>query len=260
MNLLLVDAGNARLKWVVSTAGELGVTHFAQRDRDGYRALAALCEAASEDVERIVVSNVAGREFEQRLKQALARQRPERIWFARTTAEAGGVRNAYARPERLGIDRWAAMLGAFARVRASESPAPVCVVDAGTALTIDAVKSDGVHLGGLILPGLALQRTALFGATADVSAGALAVRDPPQGLAIFATDTDQALALSGALACAAAVDRCVNALAAHLQRPRVMLAGGDAGVLAPWLASGFEICPNLVFEGLAILFEQRSSD
>ena len=111
-----------------------------------------------------------------------------------------------------------------------------------------------MHLGGLILPGLALQRTALFGATADISAGALAVRDPPQGLAIFATGTDQALALSGALACAAAVDRCVNALA------RVMLAGGDAGVLAPWLASGFEICPNLVFEGLAILFEQRSSD
>jgi type III pantothenate kinase len=133
-------------------------------------------------------------------------------------------------------------------------------VDAGTALTIDALRSDGTHLGGLILPGIELQRSALLDSTADIAARALAMRNPPAGLAIFATDTASALARSGAFACAAAIDRCVNALAAAAGQPIVMLTGGDADTVAPWLATGFEICPNLVLEGLAILFEQRSSD
>ena len=124
----------------------------------------------SDSLRGIAVSNVAGPEFAQALNHALERAGTRaRIWYARSTARGGGVRNAYERPELLGVDRWAALVGAYARLRAAGGRSPVCVADAGTALTIDALASDGRHLGGLILPGIALQRTALLASTADIA-------------------------------------------------------------------------------------------
>jgi pantothenate kinase type III len=54
----------------------------------------------------------------------------------------------------LGIDRLAAIEGCLAS-RAPDPGSFVLVVAAGTATTIDAVRADGAHLGGLILPGVA---------------------------------------------------------------------------------------------------------
>ena len=66
-----------------------------------------------------------------------------------TTAHAQfGVRCAYADPARLGVDRWVAVLAAYHAAHGA-----ACVLDAGTAVTFDAVAADGRHLGGLIFPG-----------------------------------------------------------------------------------------------------------
>jgi type III pantothenate kinase len=60
-----------------------------------------------------------------------------------------GLTYAYRDPSTLGADRITAVAGALARFRRD-----AIVVDAGTAITIDAVLSGGRYLGGLILPGM----------------------------------------------------------------------------------------------------------
>ena len=264
MKLLLIDAGNARLKWAISNAGKILEAQSIDYDDGPAAAVAALATQIVDHVDAVVVSNVAGEEFAAALNDAVndsLSNRPELIlWYARSTATAGGVHNAYAQPEQLGVDRWAALIGAYARLRDSGRARPLCVVDAGTALTIDAVESDGRHLGGLILPGLDLQRSALLDSTADLARKARGGASEPDRSNIFSADTGTAIMRSATLASAAAIDRSVAELAALAGEPMLLLTGGDAVEIAPWLATDCEICPNLVFEGLAVLFEQRRTD
>jgi len=127
-------------------------------------------------------------------------------------------------------------------------------------MTIDALQYDGTHLGGLILPGLALQRDALLGSTAEIANKVARTPGQPERPGFFATSTASAIERSAVIAAAAAIDRCARELAHNGGQSRVLLTGGDANELSPWLATDCEICPNLVFEGLAKLFEQRSLD
>jgi type III pantothenate kinase len=262
MSLLLIDAGNARIKWVEQIDGQIGPAQFAAIDTSVRAALAKLQDSLSDAVDAVAVSSVAGPEFEIELRSVLAgtRMHEHDIWYAQSTRSAGDVINAYAKPQQLGVDRWAAMVGAHARMRSREVVRPLCVVDAGTALTIDALAHDGRHIGGLILPGIAMQRSALLDSTAEIAPKASRHPHTQEMTNIFATDTGSAVEHSPVIACAATVDRCAKASGSHDAPAHVILTGGDAPALGPWLATDYEICPNLVLEGLAILFEQRSLD
>jgi len=58
--------------------------------------------------------------------------------------------NSYDEPNLLGSDRWLAMVASY-----ENSPSTsFIVVDIGTAITIDLVDKNGLHLGGVIFPGL----------------------------------------------------------------------------------------------------------
>lgn len=258
MKILLIDVGNARAKLALDIDGAIGETHFTESGDDPQAAVTALVAGLPEDIDAVAISNVAGREVEAALNAAFAAMPRATVWYAHSSAAAGGVQNSYARPGQLGVDRWAAIVGGFARLSAAETGNCVCVVDAGTAITIDGVRADGAHTGGLILPGLQLQRRALLDSTADIAERSGLAADTADDPAIFATDTATAIARSATIAVAAAIDRCVSELANDDNTPLLLLTGGDAAVIAPWLATRPEICPNLVFEGLALLFEQRN--
>jgi len=258
MRLLLVDAGNARVKWTISDAGQIGAVGRADYGSDPRLAISSICAAADDTVDQVVVGNVAGREFGARLERELLRCSSADVWFAHSLPETAGVRCGYARAASLGVDRWAAIVAAAQRARTQASGRPLCVVDAGTALTIDAIDHESLHLGGLILPGVHLQRQALLDAAADISVSLEQIERAGSRPGVFATSTAQALAISGPLAFAAAIDRCVAELSAESLVPWLVLTGGDATRVGQWLATPFDICPNLVFEGLAIMFEQRS--
>lgn len=146
--ILLVDAGNTRVKWRVvsmdSPARALaeGAVGHAEIDM-----LAAACRAWPGLV-RVLGCNVAGTSVAARVAAACA---PLRVDWLLPTAACAGVRNLYDNPERLGADRWAALIGA------RHSHAGAClVVTAGTATTVDLLSAAGDFLGGLILPGVEL--------------------------------------------------------------------------------------------------------
>lgn len=233
MNLLL-DIGNTRVKWARADGARLLATgSLIHRDvPDWPNALPDGPPAA------VWAANVA----DEAVAAALTRHAQAR-WrltprFVHSTAAACGVRNAYSRPERLGVDRWLACIGAFHRGAGS-----VLVADAGTALTLDLVDAGGRHHGGLIAPGLTTMRRAVAGDTrlnADVGEYAPAW---------LADDTDPAVALGTLQANLSLIGEARRALVPE----RLLLTGGEADRLAPHLDSDWERAPDLVLEGLARL-------
>ena len=167
--------------------------------------------------------------------------------FVATAAEQFGVRCAYADPARLGVDRWVAVLAAH-----HASAGAACVLDAGTAVTFDAVDSGGRHLGGLIFAGMHLVAAALQQHTSGIGPTPV-LRPAPVGLDLLGRSTDTAVANGALLALAAALDRAVATVERALgERPAVYLTGGDAPAIAAWLETEAELRADLVLEGLAL--------
>ena len=250
--LLLVDAGNTRIKWALvddTAAAADGAVDGAALGRWQASGSVSHAEAGTLaqawqalPVARVLLSNVAGAAVRARLEQALAQgvQNTPRIdWFA-SVAELAGIRNGYRNPAQLGCDRFASMIGAHALLPQQALIVATC----GTATTADAVDRDGPLLGGMILPGLGLMASALASNTAQLPqvAAQLAMAPP------FADHTDAAIVSGCLMAQAGAIERAV---AAHPQQPvRCVVAGGAASYIAPHLSVTHQIVDNLVLIGL----------
>ena len=240
---LLIDAGNRRIKWTVLRGMKLGEAVSAQLDRDQPALPDALFAAGVPD--GVLVSNVAGPRVSALLRERLSDRFGIEPRFVTASAHAFGVHNAYTQPGQLGADRWAAMIGAWA-----EHGGPVCVVDAGTAFTIDVIAADGAHLGGLIVPGLELMAGCLRAETSDLAA--LERASFATGTEGLARSTADALRAGPRLALAALIETTVarteRKLGADL---RVIMTGGDAEDLQGALERATTYNPALVLRGLA---------
>lgn len=234
--LLLIDAGNTRIKWALAAPGAaLGTWTLA--DAVSHAGLDGAASAWREaGVARAIVSNVAGADLRERIAAAL----PEGIaveWFA-SSEERAGLRNGYRNPRQLGCDRFAAAIGA----RALAPGQDLIVATCGTATTVDAVSADGRFIGGMILPGLALMAGSLARNTAQLPQVRPGAAPPP----VFGDNTDDAI-VSGVLSAqAGAIER---ACAAH-GATACMLSGGAAPYIAPVLKFSYLLVDNIVLVGL----------
>ncbi len=239
--ILAVDAGNSRVKW--------GLHDGQDWLRKGWAAVAdaeSLGAAWSGVVapERIVVSNVAGGAMRTELERCLSPWGCKTSWIT-ALSEQCGVRNGYRHPGQLGSDRWAALIAAWKRCGRA-----CVVVNAGTAMTADALNDSGKFLGGLIVPGLTTMRRALASNTA-------ALEMSPGQFADFPVCSADAV-YSGALsAMAGAVERMMQALGKETGRtPLCLLSGGDATALCERLSAEAAIVDNLVLDGLIEIAKQ----
>jgi type III pantothenate kinase len=248
MTAVLVDIGNTRIKWASLRRGRL-VDRGSAAHRDSLDAAIAALDAALPAEPRIIASNVAGGAVAARLEALVANRPGASLELVATSAERFGVRCAYADPSRLGVDRWVAVLAAH---HAERPPSAACVLSAGTAVTFDAVDAAGVHLGGLIMPGAALQAAALDRHTSNIGR-TLPATAASRGLDLLGRTTDAAVGHGAWLALAAALDRAVATVAAALgTAPVVYLTGGDADALRGWLETPVELRADLVLEGLKL--------
>ena len=247
----LVDVGNTRIKWATLERGKLARAGSAVHRGSLDAAFAALAAALPKATQRIVAANVAGESVAARLRAFVAALPNVSLELVAVSAERFGVRCAYADPSRLGVDRWVAVLAAYHAARGA-----ACVVDAGTAVTLDAVDANGAHLGGLIFPGAALLAAALDRNTSDIGATPRAVA-VPKGLELLGRSTAAAVGNAAWLALGAALDRAVATVARSLGAPpAVYLTGGDAVALRAWLETRVEVRADLVLEGLALFAAQ----
>jgi len=236
-NCLQLDVGNSSAKWRLLQAGEvLARGKYIAGDDATTVSLLACCDS----VDAIWVSSVASPEAEHALAALLEERWGVRPWFARTAACSGDLVNSYQDPSRMGVDRWLAMLGA--RARTSQR---LCVVDVGSALTIDIVAANGRHEGGYIIPGPALMERALLLDTDRVRFD----ESVEYGLAPGCS-TAEAVRHGIALAQVGAVATALAQAGGELQ---LFFAGGGGQALQSWLLRGGEYRPDLVFEGLEIM-------
>jgi type III pantothenate kinase len=237
---LLLDLGNTRLKWALEHEGRW-LAQGAAAWNDGTALLASDWQALPRPGAAFGASVV-----DTAREQAVAAQVQASfglpVDWLRTPASACGVRNAYAEPGRLGVDRFLAMVAAHAA-----GVGDCVLVGVGTALTLDALTADGRHLGGLIAPGPRLMQQALLGATAQV-------RPYSDGVLVDAADNTADAVMSGCWhAAAALVERFVARVAPRLgTAPSVRLDGGDAAGLAELLGLPAGIVEHGELRGLAV--------
>lgn len=228
--ILCLDAGNTRLKYGLFDGG-----NWRCRGALDHDALDDLISGLPGQPTRIIACNVAGETVRQRI-EALAASHTLPLDWLTSSATACGIRNGYDTPRQLGADRWAALIGAR-----SQHAGACVIVMAGTATTIDAMDQTGLFRGGLILPGLALMRSALARNTADLPQAAGRYRVQP-------TNTDDAI-VSGAIhATLGAIERMHDTLA---DNALCLLSGGAAAELLPHIRLPHRRVDNLVLEGLA---------
>ncbi len=240
--MLLLDVGNSRCKWALVHDGAW--VHQGVVGNTEWMALQQTLSALPAPA-RILVSNVAGEAMEQRLRGVCASWKCP-LEFVTARAEQCGVRNGYEQPERLGSDRWSALIAAWNKVRGA-----CLVVNCGTATTIDALSAQGQFLGGLILPGVSLMQHSLASNTAQLIAEQGTLQDFPR-------NTADAIHSGMLRATLGAIRHQYGLLQARGGMVRCLLGGGAAGVVQPHLDLPSERIDNLVLQGLQIIGETKA--
>lgn len=240
----LFDLGNSRAKAARLEHGEL-VDVFAL-DWERHDFVAGLRGALDRwpRPARVWVASVVSAERAAQVRTALDSVETDRVQWLRTPSHGGGITNGYAKPERLGIDRFLAMLAAHAR-----TPGGCVVVGCGTALTLDAVTADGTHAEGMIALSPERMLQTLHAATA------IADRNPDAFAADVRDDTAMALQAGCWASAGALVEWFVERRKARGGVERVWLHGGWAVRLAEWLARdgcAAEVLDHAVLRGLAV--------
>ena len=253
---LLVDLGNTRVKWAPLVAGRPGrqraAAHADWSDADFSR---ELCTGLPRGTPVLVVS-VASDTVNRRLARAVTRSLGGRPAFVHSARRAAGVRNGYREPWRLGADRWVAVLGAYHLFRPSRH---VCVIDAGTALTIDLVDDAGDHRGGVIVPGPELMVSSLLAGTSGIRRRVASTARVAR--VFFARDTRAGLERGAEQAAGALVERAVHEARRLLGGPvTVVLTGGASSRLQRSIEVRHRLVPDLVLRGLAVLLHDGSRD
>lgn len=240
--LLAVDSGNTRVKWGLHDGSswlKQGVV------AQGKKALLKREWQDLREPSRIMISNVANAETSAELSELVARWKAEPQWI-NAVAYQCGVRNYYANPAQLGSDRWAALVGAWELERQG-----CLVVDAGTAMTVDALSDTGEFLGGIITPGFDLMQKTLARDIASLEAEDGQFCDYP--------DSTADAIYSGAVhAMAGAIERMAAMLTSTLGRvPGCILSGGAAQQLQPQLNVNVKVMDNLVLQGLLVIAQEN---
>lgn len=239
--LLVIDIGNTRTKWALASddgnLAELEVCMNADIATSNLRVVARKADSA-------LIANVAGEAMAQQILQLLQPLQTELIAVSKQAC--GVTNNLYP---ALGTDRWATLIAVRHRVKQA-----VLVVNAGTAITMDALTEKGVFLGGTIMPGLYLMHTSLNEHAAQVnihagSGGAI--------LASFPNNTQDAVQAGCLNAAAGAIHLMLKRLEKHSGwLPKLVISGGDASKIAEALKPELKqvmMMEYLVLQGLVLL-------
>lgn len=240
---LMVDIGNSSLKWAILKKGELGPQHR------------VFHQAGKLDVEikkqwsiltiptEIWIANVAGSEKIETLTQWI-----KELWTlepkeVKTSLQQAGVSNGYKTPKQLGVDRWLALIAAHHLEKGIK-----CVVDCGTAITLDVLTAEGQHLGGLILPGPIMMQEALIEHTSISSRMIQEIQE--EQITWLAKETRSGIILGTMYAVAGWIEYMMKKIASI---EMLIMTGGGTPSLLPFIQIPYHYTPNLVIQGLAIV-------
>lgn len=149
--ILAIDIGNSFAKWKAWKDDGF----FVKGKFEYETGIQNITNTLRENIpDEIIYADVCDSGLDKLLKEAYPFAQLKQI---KTVKECLGVTNSYSQPERLGIDRWLALIEVFHL----EKNKACCIIDFGTAATLDVINKEGQHLGGHIVPGLRMLRKTL---------------------------------------------------------------------------------------------------
>jgi type III pantothenate kinase len=243
--ILELDCGNSFIKWRVIREGLPVVVSGGVVDSDE-KLIDAVISTPGLNLRHSRMVSVRSAEETQQLALAIGQSFGLETQCATSARVLAGVKNGYEAYERLGLDRWLALVGAYATMGKA-----CLVLDLGTAVTSDFVSADGEHLGGFICPGMPLMRGQLRTHTRRIRYDDAAAEEAHSSLAPGRSTAE-------------AVERgCTLMLrgfaASQLELAHqywgddfvVFVTGGDADLVKD-VTPGARLVPDLVFVGLAL--------
>ncbi len=237
---ILIDAGNSRIKWAID-ADDLWATGVSKR-ADFADALKKQVDENNTDVDGVFISSTRNQNYNLQLTVMLEDLFNKTAVFVEPQRRLHGVINRYEPVLSLGSDRWAAIIAAR-----SLSNSPAIVIDCGTAVTVDAVNSEGMFEGGVIFPGIDLALQSLN------SADNLNLAKEAEAN-VFGLNTDQAMYSGVLYSIAWGIDGIVQQMRKSLgYSVNVYLCGGDMGKFIHLLEHHVIQEPELVLKGLKII-------
>lgn len=238
---LLIDCGNTRCKISrLAADGVLAPVAAITIDAADFVAqLDAELNPVTEN-ETCYLASVAGTDIDLKIESVLAAAGLSLV-RVKTRAEALGLRIAYPDPRQLGVDRFLAMLAAHQRKQS------LLLVSAGSALTVDVLKADGEHCGGMISATESIIRNAMQ----TRFAGFRGLSGTAKG---FSDNTADALASGARYMVLGIIEKSWREAARLLNEPQlqILMTGGDAEALLPHLPDNTAHQPTLVLDGLAL--------
>lgn len=242
MSVLAIDLGNSRWKMAIVDDGRFA--EVVSGCYDDFTVLDEALQSAKRQVDRALVASVASVR-----KTAVITAQVADVCGVAVTPVVGsrplcGVTPGYRKPEQLGVDRLLAMIA----VR-SMTERPFCVIDAGTAVTLDFVDRHGLHLGGFILPGQQLARASLLQQTAIPKDSTASVED------VLGRDTPTGVLLGSRYAAAAIAEMFLSGSRSLFpqQQAELYLGGGDADGIGDALSVPYTKLDHLVLRGIAVV-------
>ncbi|MEZ5670896.1 MAG: type III pantothenate kinase [Thiotrichaceae bacterium] len=242
MAILLIDIGNTRIKWADCEH------HLGQLQAEVHKTIvdkSAFFEKLWGPLPRpsaVWVANVAGTEIAEKLNNWIQQRWQLTVNWVSSAQHQCGIVNDYDYPEQLGVDRWLAVLAARQLVPTNQ----VCVVDCGTAVTLD-VLTQNHYIGGLIVPGRIAMQQALLKQT-DALASLL--QQPATQVNLLATNTTDGIQWGSLYAIVGLIRHLLEQLQQQVPETTLLLTGGGAFELLPYLPETTRYVPELVLHGL----------
>jgi len=255
--MLTIDVGNSRIKWAVINQGvikEHGEAGYSENSFEN-----VLSSMGMPVLKNVSISFVAQPDLKLKLQRWLIARGSVSPFFAKTLAKQRGITNSYRQPENMGVDRWLAMIAAYALCEIDNNDDAVCVIDCGTAITLDVLDASGRHTGGLILPGFQVMVGSLISSTGNINT--------PDSL-LYSEDLNSGLATSThesvTKGCTRLVNEGVSGIVKSCEkniagRFHCVVTGGDGEWVAKALAYDNTYNPYLVLQGLNFISTETNS-
>lgn len=243
--MILIDSGNSTLKTQYCREGNL-VASFSTSYQPGWDQCLArwLKELPATSC---TFASVLDSTRQKLMDNCLADCFGSSVTRLLSQARSLGVTNGYSHPEQLGVDRWLALIAA-ARISSGDC----IVVDAGSAITLDLLRSDGTHLGGAILPGVntTLEDFKRVFRHIDFTDSAISQNQHP------GCSTEAAIQIEYGLDSIVRLSGLVNRWSGLFDEDaEIILAGGDAARIQKIIEQPSRIVPDLVFQGMKLILQ-----
>ncbi|MCX7934245.1 MAG: type III pantothenate kinase [Planctomycetota bacterium] len=253
--MLAIDIGNSKTAFGLCRGSEIVAKRSLATNAMNADAVAKECailfaEAGEAEKEAFIAAVVpeAIAAVEKGVRQAGARA----VWQIAPTHTI--MPHCLRTPGTTGVDRLLAARAARDLYANGETKALI-VIQAGTAVTIDAVDAGGTFVGGVILPGPRLWLDALS-LTARIPR--YAAEDADWRILMAPADywpgrdSREAVLRGLAIGLPAAIGAVGRALAQSVRAVRYCLTGGWAAILQPLLPFSAAVAPDLVLHGIRL--------